>query len=153
MLKNMTAHALAVLAVGAMVLSPIWEAQATEIQARRKADKVVEKLARQGSNFYTQNFSVAGFGGFRDFFVFLSPGVTHDIFASGCFDAFDVDITLFEPDGRGSFFFVKTFDNGKPFQSIVFRPKRSGIHVVRVHLSNATRDGAHIFFTIGVRRG
>ena len=151
LIKRTAPHALAAIALAAMTLAPVWEAQATEIQARRKADKVVERLARQGSNFYTQNFSVAPFGGFRDFFVFLSPGVTHDIFASGCFDAFDVDISIFEPRPGGGFTYVNTFDNQKPFQSIVFRPGRSGVHVVRIHLSSATADGAHIFFTIGVR--
>ncbi len=150
-LKTAGQHALAATALLAMTLAPTWQAQATEIQARRKADAVVERLARQGSNFYTQNFSISEYGGFRDFFVFLSPGVTHDIFASGCFDAFDVDISLFAPRVGGGFEYVNTFDNAKPFQSIVFRPARSGVHVVRVHLSNATFDGAHIFFTIGVR--
>ena len=151
MLHKKYPHALAAIAAMAMVLSPMWQAQSTEIQARRKADKVIERLSRQGSNFYTQNFAVSRFGGYVDFFVFLSAGVTHDIFASGCFDAFDVDITMFQPTGQGFYSFVRTFDNGKPFQSIVFRPVRSGVHVVRVHLSNSTLDGAHLFFTIGVR--
>lgn len=145
-------HAIAATAAAAMILSPIWQAQATEIQARRKADKVIERLARQGSNFYTQNFAFSPHRGFKDFFVFLTGDVTHDIFASGCFDAFDVDISMFEPTDGDFFRYVRTFDNAKPFHSIVYRPKRSGVHVVRVHLSNSTFDGAHLFFTIGVRK-
>jgi hypothetical protein len=144
------AHMLAALAIAAMTFAPVWEAHSTEKQARRKADKVVDRLARAGSNFYTQNFALAEYGGYRDFFVFLTPGVNHDIFVSGCHDAFDVDLSVFEPKGE-NFSYLKTYDNARPFHSIVFKPKRSGVHIIRVHLSNSKRDGAHIFFTIGVR--
>ena len=149
--KRMTPHILAAIALVAMVLGPVWEVNASEKQARKKADKVVERLARQGSNFYTQNFAVAKYGSYRDFFVFLTPGVNHDIFVSGCYDAYDVDLSIFEPRKSGGFAYVRTYDNGKPFHSVVFRPNRSGVHVIRVHLSNSTPDGGHIFFTIGVR--
>jgi hypothetical protein len=145
------AHTLAALALGAMTFGPVWEAHTTEEQARRKADKVVDRLARAGSNFYTQNFAVAEHGGYRDFFVFLTPGVNHDIFVSGSHAAFDVDLSIFEPGKDGNFSYFKTYDNQKPFNSIVFKPKRSGVHIIRVHLSNSKRDGAHIFFIIGVR--
>ncbi len=150
------AHILTALAITTVTLAPMGQAQAGPAQARRMADKVMERFNNQGIFVTDQAFGVVAHGGQSDYVTFMTAGVKYHVFVSGDSNIDDIGISFWGPkQPNGNFSFIKgqgikEESSIKRFRSIVFYPRRSGLYLARIHMFSGNPDGAHIYTVVGI---
>lgn len=156
MLKASFAHGLMAMAVTAMVLAPQFEAQANVAEARANARVAVKAFNDNNVILVDQASGVVRKRGFGDYTTFLSAGLNYVIFTSGDNGVKDIGLTLWGPrrsNGRFTLQAKKGISRSsgtKQFRVLGFKPKTSGLYLIRVHLIDTPNEGAHVFTLIGL---
>lgn len=124
------------------------EAKATARQAWKILRATVNIASRQGWRFQGYNSPrLIRKGGVTSRTFTLYRGVPYEIVSSGCYDAYDIDLYLYDEWGR-----LTRYDRTyKRTASVTITPKWTGRFTAVIKMANSTWDGAHWALLIGYK--
>lgn len=138
---------LVLFAVLVTTLLPYQEAHATRWEARREAWLAGRALQSDSYRLTDQTIGYLGYRKNTFVKVYMFAGVPTGVFVAGCKDAYRIGIDIYDPQGRylGS-------DNRathRPYQHV--NPGLTGWYWIRVHMNDATKNGAHYAVVMGTK--
>ncbi len=145
-MRSRTVAAAAVLgATLFLTLLPIQQAHATTYEARRAIRNSANVLVNNGYYF---NSAAVGFIGYRTYGLrrlTLYQGVKYAFVASGCNDAYDIDLVIYDDSGQRV-----AYDTTRDKAGVITMvPTYTGTYLAQIILSDGTPDGAHYALTVG----
>lgn len=145
-MKHRTLAALTVLGATLFtLLLPAQQAHATTYEARSAIRNSANVLVNNGYYF---NSAAVGFIGYRTYGLrrlTLYQGVKYAFVASGCNDAYDIDLVIYDDSGQRV-----AYDTTPDKAGVVTMiPAYTGTFLAQVILSDGTPDGAHYGLTVG----
>jgi len=128
-------------------LLPVQQAAATTYEAREAVRVSAVVLVNNGYYF---NSSATGYLPFRTYALrrlTLYQGVKYAFVGSGCNDAHDVDLVIY--DDRG---YRLAYDTTRDKAGVVtMTPTYTGTYFAQIILTDSTPDGAHYALTVGTK--
>lgn len=123
-------------------------AEATTAQAKSRAYKIASVLKKKGLKFRNDYWhGLLKRKGSTTIKTTLKKNTKYVLIGGGCGDAYDVDIILYDENGK-----EVTRDTKVDAVPIVYvTPKWSGTFYIKVQMANSTRNGAHYALIVGYK--
>ncbi len=155
-IKTTLAHMLAALAIFAPLTFPSSTVHANAAEARRSAKAASKVFNDEGVFVVDQASGVVPFRGTGDYVTFMTAGVKYFVLVSGDSNVEDIGVSLWGPKkSNGRFRLVhheglKENSDIQPYRLMAVKPRVSGLYLIRLHLIDGDRDGAHVYTLIGI---